>query len=52
MAGAPALAIAQADAMTRKESFPAETQAWTASGAEAKGAVLPSFQPRAVPAAR
>ena len=50
--GAPALAIAKADAMTRQESFPAETQAWTASGTEAKGAVLPSFQPRAVPAAR
>ena len=51
-AGAPELAIAKADAMTRQASFPAETLAWTANGADAKGAVLPQFQPRAVPAAR
>ena len=50
--GAPELAIAQADAMTRKETFPAETLAWRANGTAAKGAVLPQFQPRAIPAAQ
>lgn len=44
------LIAGKVDAMTRKEEFPAETLVWKADGSEAKGVVVPMFEPRPRPA--
>lgn len=48
--GADKLIVGKIDAMTRNEEFPAQTLVWKADGSQAKGVVVPMFEPRPRPA--